>query len=222
MLQRTRWAIACAVFGTTIASGCGLFSDDPGDDPFDVAIKQDVPVEFNIDENMLCPPTEMCGDDVPTAPSPGPVDLPEVSIPVEIDVIEATMNQELADASGRLKKVEIEAIDYVIAPNTLNIPSPPLELYIAPETTTNKDAQGAAFIGTLPSADPMSEKSGTIEVSEEDQAKASDLFKALKFNVIGYGDKDIEEGEQFPPQGRTDYKLTFKLKFSANPVDQVK
>ena len=66
----------------------------------------------------------------------------------------------------------------------------------------------------------MTEKTGTIAVTDEAQAASSDLFKSLKFKVIGYGDKDIEQGEQFPPQGRADYKLTFKLKFSANPVDQ--
>lgn len=220
MLQRTSWAVVAVGLGLTAISGCGLFSDDPDDDPFDIAIKQDVPVEFKITEEALCVGVPDC--DAPTAPSPGPVDLPEVNIPVEIDVIALTMNDQLDDASGRLKKVEIESIDYVIAPNTLNIPSPPLELYIAPTTATNKDASGAAFIGTLPSADPMTEKTGSIPVSEEDQAKSSELFKALKFKVIAYGDKDIEQGEQFPPQGQTDYKLTFKLKFSASPADQLK
>ena len=219
MLQRTRWALATAVFGATVISGCGLFSDDPTDDPFDIAIEQDVPVEFAIDDDLLCPPTADC--DAPTGPSPGPVDLPEVNIPVDIDVIELTMNDQLADASGRLKKVDIEAIEYRIAPNTLNIPSPPLGLYITPTTATSKDAAGAAFIGTLPSADPMTELTGTIQVDEADQEKASELFKDLVFKVIAHGDKDIAQGEQFPPQGRTDYELTFKLRFTANPVDQV-
>ncbi len=218
MFQRTSWACVAAVLGLTIVSGCGLFSKDSDDDPFDLVIKQDVDVEFAIDDEMLCPPTEDCT--APTAPSPGPIDLPEVNVPVEVDIIALTMNEQLSSASGRLKKVEIESIDYVIAPNTLNIPSPPLGLYITPTTATSKDANGAAFIGTLPSADPSTEKTGTLTVTEEDQAKSSDLFKALKFKVIANGDKDIEAGEQFPAQGRTDYKLTFNLKFSASPADQ--
>lgn len=217
MFQRARVWPLVAVALVSFA-GCGLFSDDPDDDPFDLAIKQDVPVEFAIDDEMLCPPTEDC--DAPTAPSPGPIDLPAVDIPVTIDVLELTGNDELAAASSRLKKVEIEAIEYAIAPNTLNIPSPPVEIYIAPTTANSKDAAAAAFIGTLPSADPSTEKTGTIEVSEEDQAKASELFKALEFKVFGYGDKDIAQGEMFPPQGRADYKLTFKLKFTASPTDQ--
>lgn len=221
MLQRTRWALACVLFATTTtASGCGLFSDDPDDDPLDVEYNQAVPAEFAIDDDQLCPPTEDCT--VEPMPSPTDIDLPAVEPPpVFIDVIELTGNEELGAAAGRLKRVEIESIDWEVKdPNTLNIPSPPLEIYIAPETATDREAQSAAFVGTLPSVGPMTVDSGTIQIEQADQDKASELFKALKFNVIAYGDKDIAEGELFPAQGRVEYILTFNLRFTANAIEQ--
>ena len=214
--RRTVWPLL--LVAAAHMTGCGLFSDDDDDDPFDVAIKQDVPVEFTLDSAALCPPGEDCS--VPSEPSPGPVELPDIEIPVEIDVIELTMNDSLADASGRLKKAEIEAIEYEIDPNSLNIPSLPMQLYIAPISATSREAQSSAFIGEIPSAAPMTTATGTVEVDPAAQDLTSENLKSLKFKVIGFANKDIEQGEQFPAQGEAKYNLTFKLKFSANPADQ--
>lgn len=217
MFQRLSWATAAVVVATL--AGCGLFSDNPDDDPFDISIKQDVSIDFAIDDEMLCPPTEDC--DAPTAPSPGPIDLPTIAPPgIEVDVLELTQNDDLAKASNRLKKVEIESVDYAIAPNTLNIPGPTMRLYVAPLNATSHEASGAAYIGEIPAAAPQTEATGTVVVSDADKEKVSELFKSLKFKVFVRGDKDIENGEMFPPQGRSDYELTFNLRFTANPTEQ--
>jgi hypothetical protein len=164
----------------------------------------------------MCPPGEDCSTD--PQPSPASVDLPPVEIPVQVDVIELTDSPELEQASSRLKKAEIESIDYEIAPNSLNIPSPEIDLYLAPFSETSKDGEGAFLLGTLPSADPATEKTGTIEVPEAAQDQSSDLFKALKLAIIAHGDRDLQKDEMFPPQGSADYTLTFNLKFTSNPT----
>lgn len=199
------------------ATGCGLFSDDPDDDPFDVVVKEQVPITFTLDDEALCPPTEDC--EATPGPSPAAIDLPPVQIPVQIDVLELTMNDKLTEISGRLKKVEIESIDYEVAPNTLNIPTPDVDVHLAPFTATDIEAQSAFKLATLPSVPAMEEKTGTADVTESAQEQSSELFKALKFTAIAYGDKDIAKDELFPPQGAAEYKLTLNLKFTANPVD---
>lgn len=217
MFERTPWILLLFVAAAS-TSGCGLFSDDPNDDPLDVVIRESVPLEFKLDSSDLCPPTEDCS--VESQPSPTTVDTPPVEIPAPIDIIEATGNQQLADAADRLKSVEIESIDYEISPNSLNVPSPEIELYMAPLGVNNKDGQAAFYFAKLPSADPMATPSGTVPVEESARDQSSELFKDLKFTAIAYGDRDVQEGELFPPQGATDYKLTLNLKFTANPVDQ--
>jgi hypothetical protein len=205
-------ALALSAF---VVTGCGLFSDDPDDDPGDIAIKESVPVDFSLDDEQMCPPSEDC--DADPQPSPAAVDLPPVELPpVQIDVIEMTESPELEEASSRLKKAEIESIDYVIEPNSLNVPSPELDIFLAPHMSMNKDADGAFKLGTLPSAEPMTTKEGTIDIPEDVQAQSSDLFKALKLAVIAAGERDIQEGEMFPPQGKADYTLTFNLKFTTS------
>lgn len=200
-----------------LLTGCGLFSDDPADDPFDVVVRESVPVEFTIDDSALCPPGEDCS--ATPAPSPGPVDLPPIEIPVPIDIVELTGNQELREISSRLKSVEIESIDYEIAPNSLNIPTPEMEMHMAAFSATTKDAQSAFFLANLPSAAAMTEANANVEVGEDARAQSSDLFKQLKFTAIAFGDKNIEQGELFPPQGAAEYKVTFNLKFTANPTE---
>lgn len=216
MPQRFHWILAILLVPAFL-TGCGLFSDDPDDDPLDVVIKESVPVSFTLDEEKLCPPTEDC--DATPGPSPAAIDLPPVEIPVPIDILEITGNDELTEVSQRLKKVEIESIDYEVVSNTLNIPTPEFEINLGPFTATNREAQSVFLLGTLPSVPAGETPSGNIPVDEANQEQASELFKALKFTTIAYGDKDIAKDELFPPQGAVEYKLTFNLKFSANPVD---
>lgn len=213
-MKRTSVLIALAL-GALVLTGCGLFSDDPDDDPGDIAIKESVPVDFTLDDEELCPPMEDC--DAEPQPSPASVDLPPVQIPVQVDIIELTDSPELEEASSRLKKAEIESIDYEIAPNSLNIPSPAIDLYLAPHMETDKDSGDAFLLGELPSADPMTETTGTIDVTEDAQMRSSELFKALKLAVIAHGDRDVQKDEMFPPQGAADYTLTFNLKFTTSP-----
>lgn len=215
MIVRTPWIITAAAL--PLLAGCGLFSDDPEDDPLDVIIKEEIPLSFTIDHGALCPPTEDCEAD--PMPSPQGVDLPPFEIPISIDILELAQDERLADVASRLKRVEIEAIDYAIAPNTLNIPTPDIEMHLAGFTADSKDASSAFLITTLPGTPAETEASGTATVEQESQDQQSELFKELKFTAIAYGDKDIEPMEMFPPQGAAEYDLVLHLKFTANPVD---
>ena len=210
-----KWWLLAGVF---VFAGCGLFSED-GDDPFDIEIKESVDFEFTVDSADLCPPGEDCSVDA--MPSPGPIDTPPIEVPFPVNIIEATGNQELADVAGRLKRVEIESVDYEIIPNSLNIPSPELQIWVGPKGALTRNDNGTVHLMTIPSAMPMEEKTGSVPTIEESVDPASEHFLTLDFNTIGFADDDIEQGELFPPQGEAKYKVTMNLKFVANPKDQL-
>ncbi len=216
MFQRKlTWILAPIALATL--SGCGLFSDDPEDDPLDVIVKESVPITFTLDGSKLCPPNEDC--DAEPMPSPRTVDLPPFEVPLPIDIIEATGSMELEEVASRLKRVEIESIDYKVMPNDLNVPTPEIEIHFAAFTSDNIEAQSAFLVATLPEVAAGMEAEGQAEVEQESQDKQSELLKELKFTAIPYGDKDIEEGDMFPPKGAAEYELILNMKFSANPVD---
>ncbi|GEM_PF-2791553 len=201
-----------------LVSGCGLFSDDPTDDPFDISITESFEMEFPFDASALCPPGQDCS--TTPMPSPKPIDLPDVQIPIPIDILAATGSDELKEIAGRLKKVEIESVEYELVNNTLNINSPEFQIYVGPVASTQISGAGTVQLITIPSAPPKTSEKGTAIPKAESLPVASDLFKSLKFSAIGYVDEDVEKGELFPPQGGTTYKLKFNLRFTANPIDQ--
>ncbi len=200
-------------------TGCGLFSDDPTDDPFDVSITESFEMEFDFDADKLCPPGQDCT--VEAMPSPGPVDLPDVQIPIPVDILAATGSPELKEIADRLKKVEIESVEYELVDNTLNIDSPVFQIYVGPANSTQITGAGTAQLITIPSVPPMQSKTGVATPTPESLAIASELFKSLNFSAIGYVNEDIEQGDLFPAQGKALYKLKFNVRFTANAIDQL-
>lgn len=199
-------------------TGCGLFSDNPADDPFDISITESFEIEFPFNADTLCPPGQTCTG-VPM-PSPGPIELPDVQIPIPVDILAATGSSQLKEIAGRLKKVEIESVEYELVDNTLNIDSPVFQIYIGPASSTQVTGSGTVPLVVIPSVPPKESKKGVAVPTPESLTVASELLKSLNFAVIGYINEDIEKGDLFPAQGKALYKLKFNLRFTASPLDQ--
>lgn len=199
------------------ATGCGFFSEDG--DPFDVEFTEDIPISFSIDGDDLCPPTADCTGG---GTAPAPITPPEVeSPPIEIDVQQATGSNQLADVSGRLKRVEIESVDYEYADNTLNTQGPRVVIFVGPVDANSRGDSGVVQVVDLPPAlpDDPSTWSGTATVPEDKKAVASELFKSLRLSAIPViRPAEIPRGSEYPT-GSTDVKLTLNLKFVANPTE---
>jgi len=198
-------------------SGCGLFSDEG--DPFDIVVEEDIPLSFTVDGDDLCPPTADCEEG---GTAPAPIMPPEVEFPaLPIDVLAATGNDRLADVSGRLKRVEIESVDYEYADNTLNTEGPRVVIFVGPSAADSRSDSGVVQVVDLPRAQPddPSTWTGTATVPEDKKDAASDLFKGLQLSVIPVIDPaDIPRGAEYPT-GSTDVNLTLNLKFVANPTE---
>ena len=199
---------------TTALSGCFLFSDE--DDPFDIPVRESIPISFSIDAADLCPPNADCTD--PNG-SPDDVQTPDIELPpIPLDIVMATGSSELADAAGRVKRVEIESIEYEYADNTLNTEGPRVLLYIGSLNATSR--QGATEIVDLPGVNSEgTPDSGTAEIADDKKEAASDQFKTLQFSTIPLmRPAPIKRGDAYPT-GTTDVNLTLNLKFVLNPID---
>ncbi len=200
-------------------TGCGLFSDDPADDPLDISITESFEMEFPFNADTLCPPGQDCSGT--PMPSPTPVDLPDVQIPIPVDILAATGSTQLKEMVGRLKKVEIESVEYELVDNTLNIDSPVFQIYIGPQSSTQINGSETVQVVEVPSVAPMVSTKGVAKSTSENLEVASAHFKSLNFSAIGYINEDVEKGDLFPPQGKTTYKLKFNVRFTANLLEQL-
>lgn len=211
-----RFLMRCLLLCSTLAlAGCGLFSDE--DDPFDISIRESVPVSFSIDSAVLCPPS--IGDCSDPDGAPDDLQAPDVELPpVPLDIIEATGNQELADAASRIKRVEIESVDYSYPNNTLNSEGPRVIMYLNGIQAT--DRNGGTEIVDLPGVNSEgTEDQGTIELADDVRDAASDRLKTLRFSMIPLlSPAAINRGDQYP-SGETDVELELNLRFVVNPVD---
>jgi hypothetical protein len=100
--------------------------------------------------------------------------------------------------------VTIDEISYQVSENTLNVPTPELTIYLAPQTVMNPGDPRAEAIGTIASIPA----GGTIQHAEVTMAAgARDTMERYlgdfqtPFNVIVGGVVDIEAGDAIP-EGR--------------------
>lgn len=210
-----RFLMRCLLVSSTLAlAGCGLFSDE--DDPFDISIRESVPLSFGIDSAVLCPGNADCTD--PNG-APDDVQAPDVELPpVPLDIIEATGNAELADAADRIKRVEIESIDYNYANNTLTTEGPRVLIFL--NGINASDRTGGTEIVDLPGVNSEgTADSGTVELDDNVRDAASDRLKTLRFSMIPLlAPAPINRGDQYPT-GETDVELELNLRFVVNPVE---
>jgi hypothetical protein len=186
-----------------------------GEDPFDIPIDQTIPLSFTFDTALICPPGEDCT--VEAQPSPGPVTFSAFQLPVPIDIVALTGDEELRDGAQRIKRVEIRSVDYEVRDNTMNIPTPAIDIYVNQAGATTKS--GGVTIATIPTIAAGAKESGSSTVSVENRDAADSYFRSLKLALIPYAEPKIETGELFPPQGKADFDLKLQVRFTLNPVD---
>ena len=108
---------------------------------------------------------------------------------------------ELAEiASKPIASVTVESIAFRIKENTLNVPTPPLELYLAPQGVSDPASDEAEHIGTLAPVAVATTGEVELELSESGRAKMSEYMKDYKtpFTVIVAGDAALQAGQPVP------------------------
>lgn len=212
-MKRSTLIFLCILAVFSLA--CGLLDDEATN----ITYREEVPLSFTINANLLCPG----GDDVdcttPSATAPRDVELSPIEFDLKVDIVELTGNEKLADAAGKFRSIEITSIDYAVESNGLNFELPPMDIYLGPLTATSRSAQSVFKLTTIPAVPAGEDVSGTAPVEQASADATSSLFKTLKFTAIPYAQPTIREGEPFPPSGTARMSITFNVKLVANPVD---
>jgi hypothetical protein len=112
-----------------------------------------------------------------------------------------------------LIEVEVRSIAFRIDENTLNVASPPLTIYLAPQAVTDPLGGSAVAVGTLASVEPGF--TGEVALSLTDAGKMA-MAEFLgdymtPFNVIVAGDVTVSAGQPVPTG-----KMSGVVKVAAN------
>jgi hypothetical protein len=96
--------------------------------------------------------------------------------------------------------VTVDTVEFEVEVNTMNVPVPILEVYMAPIDVTTPDGTGALLIGTVPSVTPG--QTGTISLQIDDGGRTNlEFFMSnfrTPFNVIVAATVDISAGDPVP------------------------
>jgi hypothetical protein len=194
------------------AVACGLIEEDG-----DISVTPGIPVEFTVDANELCPPDQDCTEQQAAAPMD--IQLAEVETDVDVDVVEQTGRDELAQYAGSFKSIEIVGIEYEVKNNDLTFDLPETEIHLGPIEAGKTDDEGVELLTTIPSIPAGENPSGTAQSTQAGRQVSADVLQDLKMSAIPKTRPTVKEGEPFPPSGSADLKLTIKVKFTYNPID---
>lgn len=99
-----------------------------------------------------------------------------------------------------LVSVTIDRVHYSIPENTFNVTSPPLTVYLAPDSVMSPDDPQAEEIGTIPPIEAMTMPEGDLELTADGQNILSERMKDYQtpFNLIVGADVLIEAGDPVP------------------------
>jgi len=211
-----RWGARALLVAVVPALSCGLIDPDVTEFALNLPEK-----EFAVDTadwnlkvtgtmpTIACPPAD-CAAAVETiceagscsaACDPGMARAAGVSVSVFQMFHPVTEAAWVKQVEGQpLIEVEVEAIAFNIDENTLNVPSPPLTIYLAPQGISDPLGGSAVAIGTLSSVSPgfVGEVGLTLTDSGK-QAMADFLGDYMTpFNVIVGGDVTISAGDPVP------------------------
>ncbi len=114
----------------------------------------------------------------------------------------AAEQPELQQIEGQpLVEVRIERVSYNVRENNLDVASPPLTVYAAPEGIMSPDDSEAQVIGTIPSI-PASTTvdDADVELSDEGKDRLAGFMKDYDtpFNLIVGSQLNIAAGDRLP------------------------
>jgi hypothetical protein len=98
-------------------------------------------------------------------------------------------------------KVMIDSVTYDVAPNTLNVPTPPLTVFVAPMSVTTTNDPNAKAIGTIAAVPAMGTGSAmSMAYTDTGQQDLVDIMSNYKnpFNVIVGGTLTVRAGDPIP------------------------
>ncbi|HJZ86275.1 MAG TPA: hypothetical protein VKN99_13940 [Polyangia bacterium] len=163
--------------------------------------------------NAQCCPTSCQGTGWTLACNAGTCEATVIAVLVA--KVDLSTDPTLARAKS-VSDVTLKSIEYAICNNTLNVPVPQIEIWLAPETVTKPDpAMGAKKIGTVPMVAPMQNLNCPADLTHPDPSKfakvmlepdAARTFLTFtqnvktKFNAIAVGTL-VERGGAPVPTG---------------------
>lgn len=214
--------VAAPLLGFTLLSilACGWFGEDLQEDALDVTYTADFDFDLPLDANALCP----TGLDCSEAAVPAPVDreLMPIEINVDLDIVEQTMKPELADYAGKFKRIQISKITYEATNNDLTFDVPPLNLYIGPVGAEKPTDEGVIALATTPVVVKMTNGQLEATINEANRDQISALIQSLQVSAVAQATPVVKKGEQFPPSGKVDLKVTIFVTLVANPADAIR
>jgi hypothetical protein len=227
--------ICTAVLAAT-AAGCGLISDDIDD--LDLSLPNKTYTVDTMSWQFMEDPAILLSRDCSTNPDVCGAIASQVCtmgqcesvcnvaqtcdmiIPVHpFTTINLAMEkEELATINEQaLVEVVVDTIEYAITENTLDVATPPLVLYVAPETVMDPEDSLAVEIGTIPTAAPMTTVPMTVMTMTP--AGHARLVQAMTdfrtpFNVMVAADIVLTNGDAIPT-GRLTTSMTIAAHASA-------
>lgn len=216
-----RLVIAVLVVFGLFALACGWFDEEEARETATVDYEEGIPFDFDIDADELCPAggEHDCDDDA--QPAPEDIELIPIDIHTDIDIVEATGNDELRDVTQRMRSLEITGIDYEAEDNDLTFDLPAVDIFVGPPGTEESDDPDSVHLTTIPTIDAGQNESGTAPVREDAREPSSELFKELEFDLMAEALPVVREGQDFPPSGSAEMELTINIRIVANPTDEL-
>lgn len=202
-----------------VSLACGLLDEEAAT----VTYEEAFPLGWTVDAEAACPEFEDedfdCDDD--PQPAEEDIELDPVELGDDIDLVEATGQDELEDIGPRLRTLTITSIDYEIDDNDLTFDIPELDIYVAPVGVEETDHDDAVHLTTIPQTSAGQDVTPAESAVVEDQEAASEVFKQMEFTTLARTQPKVEEGQPFPPSGDADIGLTINIKIEANPTDEM-
>ncbi len=218
MFQLSRFA-ALAV-GLTLVSGCGLIDPDIAD--FDLSLpEKEIVVDtstWQLTDDATMPAidctesagicslgiTELCGADGICFGTCNEAKTCDVKVLVNLwhsfDL--AREKPELQEIEGQpLVSITVNSIAYKVTENTMNVATPEMTVYVAPEGVMSPGDPGAEAIGTLPPIPAGTTIEGQdVVLTENGRERLAAYMKSYSqpFNIIVGTDVDIQAGDEVP------------------------
>lgn len=190
---------------------------DEQEEALDVTYQEDFDTDIPINANALCP----AGTDCASTSAPAPVDteLQPIDVNFDIDIVEQTGQQKLADYAGKFKSIQVTKIEYEAVENSLTFDLPAFTLYTGPVGTEKTDAEGTYALATIPIIPAGVSAKGEAVVNVENVDDISALIQSLRIAMLAQATPVVKQGQPLPPTGETTVKVVIYVKFVANPAD---